>query len=982
MSRLLAHMRPTRIPLFSWLLAALVLLFGQTNVAFAGSFTASSLDGFFIADVAKADNNTWLLASQRTQGVIANADGTKAYLSDVYLLKVDASQNLSKVKLASLYPVGESPTYDGGGLLVDGATVYAFQNTLAAAGTYAMNGYQYTVNAQSMGLTNTRSVFGYANWGWYPVVQVGGKVSHFSYAGYHRINDTVDAGSVDPAVMVNEALANHVAHSGGLVATADELKNINGTFRATLIQRLLASGGSTSTVSKTCASSIATFSLCDDFNGTALDTSVWKVTSASRGENVAGNSATVHDGYLDLVMNETDNGGAVVTRFAAQNHIKVTMVHNMHAGGSNFHPSILLESAAGVYPVNVQFLRSSYGPDYCSAAGNFDRVKLAVDNASANWCATTVFSTIASSSLYDKWTTAIIEYDRDTGLVTVDMDGNGSVDLQTTVPLANRKAITGVSIHPFGWYTGHWHKIDSIKIEGGQSTQQPAVTGACPAYPTLDYVTNSLCIPSVNIPQSNGGNVTFYTAWKAADAKANGAVFYLTDAKQLADTAAPTANYETATGQAVIPSLYTQGSNNGTDGYSAQRYQLVANGLLLGLTRVVPQAPAPTPQACAAQAVSWTVNGQTCQASTVAMASGQTSTISSANGKAGSASFVCTNGAWGSAQSATCAAPTPVTPTCTPPQVLQGTSCGLPALDFKMLGTWQTLSGRPVFITLYGADSGKVASVSLNGAGCPIESSQTMGKLKTFKCTAPVVASGQNEYYATFNYADGRPASTNNGPIYVTAMERWVTYNGQYYVDGSKLAVLVQKADGSVDIDYVVGTLDPTWNVSANWQNFNAADLSGGGLTVLCPASSTVAWRYVCPPGSVSTGQKTLSLLRDQSTRYVDGSIHSVQVISLAEAAAAGIPTTTTPTTPSCVSPKVLQSNGQCVDPTPVTPTPTVVTTTESRSQACPTGQTGTIQQQRTVTTTNGIASYGSWSDVSNTCTTPVDTATPAVPNF
>lgn len=203
----------------------------------------------------------------------------------------------------------------------------------------------------------------------------------------------------------------------------------------------------------------------DNFAGSDLDTGVWKRTSASRGENVVGNSSTVHDGYLDLVMNETDNGGQVVTRFAPQKHLRVTLTHNMHPGNNYFFPSVYLESAVGQTSVNLGWVKSGYATDYCSSAAKFDRVRLVVAQA-GNWCDTAVFSSMASSSFYDRWSTAVLDYDMDVGLVTIDLDNNGTIDMQATVPSASRVPATGVGLHGFGWYTGHWQRVDAIKVEG------------------------------------------------------------------------------------------------------------------------------------------------------------------------------------------------------------------------------------------------------------------------------------------------------------------------------------------------------------------------------------------------------------------------------------------------------------------------------------------------------------------------------------
>ena len=214
-----------------------------------------------------------------------------------------------------------------------------------------------------------------------------------------------------------------------------------------------------------CPSSTYSFSICDEFNGTALDTTVWKHISASRGDSTQGQTATVHDGYLDLVMNQTDNGGAVAARFAPQRQLKVTLTHNMHPGNTYFMPAVLLESSAGTYVTYMNWLRSSYAPDYCNKAGAYDKVRLVVD-ITANWCSTAVFSSNSASGYFDRWTTAVMAYDMESGMVTVDLDNNGTPDMQATVPVAQRKAIMGVSLQPFGWYTGHWHRIDSVRIEG------------------------------------------------------------------------------------------------------------------------------------------------------------------------------------------------------------------------------------------------------------------------------------------------------------------------------------------------------------------------------------------------------------------------------------------------------------------------------------------------------------------------------------
>lgn len=220
-----------------------------------GAFTANSLDGHYVADVVKADGNVYLLTSVRTspEAYLTNPDGTRSYLSDVYLLKIDSAYKLSKTKLATLYAFGDSPTFNVGDLMVSGSTAYVFHNGSVRSGSYTMNGYLYTVNTQSMGLQGSRTVFTNANWGWYPVIQSANSVSHFSFAGYYRMLEGVNQGSVQPELMANLAIKNRVDSAGGLF-NSDELTQINGSFRPTFIQRLM-------------PNSIANYFSCPDRSG-------------------------------------------------------------------------------------------------------------------------------------------------------------------------------------------------------------------------------------------------------------------------------------------------------------------------------------------------------------------------------------------------------------------------------------------------------------------------------------------------------------------------------------------------------------------------------------------------------------------------------------------------------------------------------------------------------------------------------------------
>ena len=205
------------------------------------------------------------------------------------------------------------------------------------------------------------------------------------------------------------------------------------------------------------------FSVYDDFDGNSLDTTVWKQNSTHHEDSI-GPSSSVHDGYLDLRQDATDNGGQVVTRFAPKSKIRVAMTHNMHPGGNYFFPRVYLESAIGERIVMLYWQKSSYTPDNCNDSANYNRVRLR-----AGWgnCNNDVYADAVSDSFYDRWTTAVLEYDMSTGIITADLDNDGTTDIQTTVPVEYRVPITGVGLNAYGWNTGHWHRIDEIRIEDG-----------------------------------------------------------------------------------------------------------------------------------------------------------------------------------------------------------------------------------------------------------------------------------------------------------------------------------------------------------------------------------------------------------------------------------------------------------------------------------------------------------------------------------
>lgn len=192
--------------------------------------------------------------------------------------------------------------------------------------------------------------------------------------------------------------------------------------------------------------------LDDQFDGATLNTTLWVA---------AGNSVAVLNGAVDLRADQTDNTGRITTTFPEKQHIRIEMRHLMHAANDFFFPRIHLNATNPEGFVGVRWLRSAYSPDYCYDGANFNKVQ--IFSGTGGNC-TAFYSSLISSDYYDRWITSIINYDSVTGLFTLDNDGDGTIDFSTTVAIANRYPITSAYIDGYGWWTGHSHQIDYIKI--------------------------------------------------------------------------------------------------------------------------------------------------------------------------------------------------------------------------------------------------------------------------------------------------------------------------------------------------------------------------------------------------------------------------------------------------------------------------------------------------------------------------------------
>lgn len=216
-----------------------------------------------------------------------------------------------------------------------------------------------------------------------------------------------------------------------------------------------------STIDTSPSGTIGTIVIDEQFNGTSLNSNIW---------STSGYTVSEHDGYLDLQAAQTDNVGYATAKFPPMNRLRVEMRHIMHTepnywnvGDIYFFPSIGFGSSDSQKGFGVTWMKSYWGPDYCNDSNYFNKIQ--IGNTTGTSCNAT-FTDLTSSDYFDTWITSIINYDLTTGLISLDVDGDGVVDYNATQVEDRRGAIQSIRLSPYGWWTGHYHKIDYIKISG------------------------------------------------------------------------------------------------------------------------------------------------------------------------------------------------------------------------------------------------------------------------------------------------------------------------------------------------------------------------------------------------------------------------------------------------------------------------------------------------------------------------------------
>lgn len=189
---------------------------------------------------------------------------------------------------------------------------------------------------------------------------------------------------------------------------------------------------------------------------------------------------TVINNYLELRMDVTDaNSWAVVKHdFASDSKIIIVCDLYYQAGNSwNYYmPQInFAEYSTATYKVTGSIIQAKmqtdhYTPDNPCGDNIHPSLTNYLSTLNQNSCVQNFrlinsFASATSASFYNRWLNgAIITLDKTTGYVSVDIEGDGLIDMDGFVPSSLIKKVNTVSFSPYGWFTGHLMRIRNLKI--------------------------------------------------------------------------------------------------------------------------------------------------------------------------------------------------------------------------------------------------------------------------------------------------------------------------------------------------------------------------------------------------------------------------------------------------------------------------------------------------------------------------------------
>jgi hypothetical protein len=223
--------------------------------------------------------------------------------------------------------------------------------------------------------------------------------------------------------------------------------------------------------------------LQDDFSGTSLNSLNWTAYRAYAGQTgyPAGSSVTVADGAVTVAQDVTDHGGWLVSRpltFASTGLITISDRVYVHANGGYVYGGTSLGDLRvasnpgqwnwqfGIQHMNSPFnaftlgdngINSSNGVGY-GGGSNFGQVP----------------------AIWDSWVNETITLDPVTSMVTYSVNGGPAISGKLSTPMPQKPL--NLIYNSYGWWTGHYEKIDSVSVKQARNpTFAPPTPSAPPS---------------------------------------------------------------------------------------------------------------------------------------------------------------------------------------------------------------------------------------------------------------------------------------------------------------------------------------------------------------------------------------------------------------------------------------------------------------------------------------------------------------------
>lgn len=179
--------------------------------------TAANLDQFDYHAAIELDGEVILFASTPSTEediMYRDPDGTRFPLKELYLIAVREGKIYSR--RFGTQRIGHSC------LGLTDNTFRLFANVKVQPLTYSMNGFIWGFNRTDLSLKFVKGVFEGDNWGWFPVLNDGIRVDHFSYREYFRVQNDKEMEKVSGEQMERAHVSYISRLSAGLCPNSSE----------------------------------------------------------------------------------------------------------------------------------------------------------------------------------------------------------------------------------------------------------------------------------------------------------------------------------------------------------------------------------------------------------------------------------------------------------------------------------------------------------------------------------------------------------------------------------------------------------------------------------------------------------------------------------------------------------------------------------------------------------------------------------------